>query len=76
MLAGMFISAAITFGKVDLIGHTLIVVVLFAVIGDNRGERKLVRYPWLMPVTYVAALCLFMALYYGGHALAFGGPVT
>lgn len=76
MLAGMFISAVITFGKVDLIGHMLIVVVLFAVIGDNRGNRQLVRYPWLMPVGYVAALSLFMVSYYVAHALLFGTPIT
>lgn len=76
MLAGMFISAVITFGKVDLIGHMLIVVVLFAVIGDNRGNRQLVRYPWLMPVGYAAALGLFMVSYYVAHALLFGTPVT
>lgn len=76
MLAGMFISAVISFGKVDLIGHTLIVVVLFAIIGDNRGDRQLVKYPWLMPVGYAAALSLFLATYYVAHSVAFGTPIT
>lgn len=72
LLAGMFISAVVTFGKVDMIGHALIVVVLFAVIGDNREDKKLVRYPLLMPVGYAVSLCLFMATYYVAHALSFG----
>jgi hypothetical protein len=76
MLAGMFISAVIPFGKVDLIGHTLIVVVLFAIIGDNRPKTSLVRYPWLLPVGYAAAVALFLSLYYGGHALLFGTSMT
>ena len=37
MLAAMFVSAVFEFGKIDLIGHTLIVVVLF---GDYRGQRR------------------------------------
>ena len=39
MLAGMFVSAVLEFGKIDLIGHTLIVVVLLGIIGD-RGEQS------------------------------------
>jgi hypothetical protein len=76
MLVGMFTSAVIPFGKVDLIGHSLIVVVLLSIIGDNRREAGLVRYPWLLPVSYGAALVLFLTLYYGGHALLFGTSFT
>lgn len=75
MLTPMFIGAVVTFGKVDMIGHTLIVVVLFAIAADNRGSRELVRYPYLMPVGYAAALALFMAAYYGGHSALFGTTV-
>lgn len=75
LLSGMFISAVVTFGKIDLIGHTLIVVVLLAIVGDNRGRPDLVRYPWLMPVGYAGALTLFLATYYAAHALLFGTPI-
>jgi hypothetical protein len=75
MLTPMFVGAVFTFGKVDMIGHTLIVVVLFAIAADNRGSRELVRYPYLMPVGYAAALALFMAAYYGGHSALFGTTV-
>lgn len=76
MLAAMFVSAVIEFGKIDLIGHTLIVVVLLAIVGDNGGKASLVRYPWLVPAGYAAALAVFMAGYYLGHAALFGTTVT
>src|SRR5450432_1255765 len=44
ILAGMFISAVLAFGKIDLIGHTLIVAALIAIIADDGGKKVLVRY--------------------------------
>jgi len=76
LLAAMFVSAVAEFGKIDLIGHTLIVVVLFAVIADNGGNRALVRYPWLTPVAYASALSLFLTIYYVAHTLLFGTSIT
>lgn len=76
LLAGMFVSAVAGFGKIDLIGHTLIVVVLFAVIADNGGNRALVRYPWLSPLAYASALSLFLTIYYAAHTLLFGTSIT
>jgi hypothetical protein len=76
ILAGMFIAAVLEFGKVDLIGHTLIIVALFALIADDGGKKALVRYPWLMPVSYGSALALFLAFYYVAHAVLFGTSLT
>ena len=76
ILAAMFISAVFQFGKVDLIGHTLIVVVLLGVIADDARERALVRFPWLVPVAYASALSLFLATYYVAHTLLFGTSLT
>jgi hypothetical protein len=76
ILAGMFISAVFTFGKVDLIGHTLIVAGLFGIIADDGGKKALVRYPWLVPVGYASALSLFLSLYYVAHAILFGTSLT
>ncbi len=76
ILAGMFISAVLEFGKVDLIGHTLIVAALLAIIADDGGKKALVRYPWLAPVGYASALSLFLSLYYVAHALIFGTSLT
>ena len=68
MLAAMFISAVFEFGKIDLIGHTLIVVALFGILADDGGKPARLRDSWLLPVTYAAALALFLAVYYVGHA--------
>jgi hypothetical protein len=76
LLASMFISAVAEFGKVDLVGHTLIVVVLVAVLADNGGKAAMVRYPWLVPAAYAGALSAFLAVYYVAHTLLFGTSIT
>ncbi len=76
LLTAMFVSAVAEFGKVDLIGHTLIVVVLLAIIADNGGKPVLVRYPWLVPVGYASALAGFLMAYYAAHAVLFGTTIT
>jgi hypothetical protein len=76
MLAGMFVSAVFEFGKVDMIGHTLIVVVLLGIIADNAGEARLVRYPWLVPAAYTFAISAFLASYYLAHAVLYGTSLT
>ncbi len=75
MLAAMFISAVVEFGKIDLIGHTLIVVALFGIMADDGGKQARLRDSWLLPVTYAAALVLFLAVYYVGHAELFGTAI-
>ena len=76
LLAAMFVSAVVEFGKVDLIGHTLIVVVLFAIIADNGGKPVMVRHSWLVPVAYAWALGLFLSAYYVAHTMLFGTSIT
>ena len=76
MLSAMFISAVFEFGKIDLIGHTMIVVVLFGIVADDVRKTKLMRYPWLIPAAYPCALAIFLASYYLMHAAIYGTPVT
>jgi hypothetical protein len=76
MLAAMFVSAVAEFGKVDLIGHTLIVVVLVGIIADNGGKPAELRNSWMLPVAYASALAAFLATYYVGHAALFGTSIT
>jgi len=76
ILAAMFISAVFEFGKLDLIGHTLIVVVLVAIIADQRKESAWSAYPWLVPVTYTAALAGFLGFYYVAHSLLYGTSIV
>ena len=76
ILAAMFIAAVFAFGKIDLIGHTLIVVVLLGIVADRREQSVLKRYFWLLPVGYVTALVLFLGMYYVAHSLLFGTSIT
>jgi hypothetical protein len=71
----MFISAVIQFGKIDLIGHTLIVVALLGIMSDDGRQQVRPRHSWLLPVSYAAALALFLAVYYVGHAELFGTAI-
>jgi hypothetical protein len=76
MLAAMFVSAVFPFGKIDLIGHTLIVVALLAIVADNGGKQVTrLRYAWVIPVAYASSLVLFLAAYYFGHEFLFGTTV-
>jgi hypothetical protein len=75
MLTAMFVSAVVPFGKIDLIGHTLIVVALLGIIADDAREPARLRHSWIIPVAYASSLTLFLAAYYVGHKLLFGTAV-
>jgi len=74
ILAGMFVSACFEFGKLDVIGHAGIIVVLFALIADDARKPVTRRHLLLAPVGYAAALAGFIGLYYGMHAALFTVP--
>jgi len=87
VLLGMFISAIAGFGKVDAVGHMPIIVVMLAIIADDKklpvrvaseGAKAGNRYVsmlWktfgLVPAGFVAALSVFLASYYVMHSLLF-----
>ncbi len=60
MLITMFVSAVFAFGKIDLIGHSLIVVALLGIIVDDGGKPARIRDFWLMPAAYIVSLALFL----------------
>jgi hypothetical protein len=72
MLAAMFVSAVFEFGKIDLIGHSLIIVALLAIAADDGGKAARLRDSWLLPLGYATALVGFLATYYAAHAALFG----
>ena len=76
LLTAAFISAVFDFGKLDLIGHTLIVVVLVGIVADSGRETALTRRPWLTPLAYAGALSLFLMTYYLAHTVLFGTSLT
>jgi hypothetical protein len=75
LLAGMFIGATFEFGKLDVIGHALIVVALLAIAADNASKTVMVRYPALAAVVYGFALGVFLAIYYVAHSMMFGTSI-
>jgi hypothetical protein len=75
MLTAMFVSAVVPFGKIDLIGHTLIVVALLGIIADDGGKAARFRDSWLLPFAYAASLVGFLATYYTAHAVLFGTSI-
>jgi hypothetical protein len=56
ILAGMFIAACLEFGKIDTIGHSGIIAVLFAVLADDRRVENDRRVPLAAPAGFCAAL--------------------
>ena len=74
VLLSMFVSAVFEFGKIDAIGHMVIVIILLAVAADDGNAPR--RLPVMAPLCLSAALVLTIVLYHGGHALLFGTGIT
>jgi hypothetical protein len=70
VLTAMFISAIFEFGKIDAIGHSMIIAILIAVIADD--SKAPVRRPIPVPIFYALALGATVTAYYGLHAVVFG----
>jgi hypothetical protein len=76
VLAAMFIAATFEFGKIDVIGHAPIVVVLLAIVGDDFAlVQRTRRFAVVVPVAYCVALTGFLAAYYYVHAWLFGTQI-
>ncbi len=75
MLAMMFVSAVVQFGKIDLIGHSLIVIALLGIVADDGGKAARPRDSWLLPFAYAASLAGFLATYYVAHAALYGTAI-
>lgn len=73
ILGTMFISAVFEFGKIDAIGHMLIIVMLLIFAADD--EPKVERPPILAPTYYGIALVITCLAYYGLHAIVFGSKI-
>jgi hypothetical protein len=76
ILAAMFIAATFEFGKLDVIGHAPIVVVLLAIVGDDVAMvQRNRRFAIAAPVAYCVALAGFLTTYYYVHAMLFGTQI-
>jgi hypothetical protein len=75
ILIGMFVSATAEFGKIDAIGHSVIIAVLLLLAADEtRAKASARRWRWVAEPALAYAVALFVAvsLYYGVHAWLFG----
>jgi hypothetical protein len=76
VLAAMFVAATFEFGKIDVIGHAPIVVVLLAIIGDDAAMvQHTRRFAIVVPVAYCVALAGYLAAYYFAHSVLFGTQI-
>jgi hypothetical protein len=64
-------AATLDFGKVDGIGHLMIVAILLVVVADQEGKPQRCHPP-LAPLVSTMALLATIFLYAGGHALYYG----
>ena len=55
--------------------RAMITSALFGIVADNGGKPAHLRDTVIMPFGYIAALALFLAAYYVGHAELFGTHV-
>jgi hypothetical protein len=74
VLLSMFTSAVFEFGKIDAIGHLVIIIILLAIAADDGIAPR--RTPVLAPLWLSVALAVTIILYYGGHALLFGTGIV
>lgn len=72
VLIGIFVSAVFEFGKIDAIGHALIVVALLAILADDAKAEVRARDMAMAPFAYASALVFFLFLYYGAHDAVYG----
>ncbi|PZO88661.1 MAG: DUF305 domain-containing protein [Micavibrio aeruginosavorus] len=72
----IFTAAVYPFGRIDLVGHALIMAIIVAIIADHsRGTDFLPRVKEKLagiPLGLTAALILFVGAYWGSHALIYG----
>jgi hypothetical protein len=81
MLFAIFVAAVIDFGKVDAVGHAMIIAALLVVVinGNTIVNAALQnRIPSLaigsleMGITYLSYILLFFTFYYGAHGVIYG----
>lgn len=72
----IFTAAVYPFGRVDLVGHALIMAIIVAIIADHSRDKDLL--PVLkekvaaIPLGLAIALIVFVSAYWGSHTLLYG----
>ena len=70
----IFNAAVWPFGRLDLVGHALIMAVIVAIAADPTPQLRFsIRRPlWTIPAGLVAALVIFSGSYWGLHRVLYG----
>jgi hypothetical protein len=70
----IFNAAVYPFGRMDLVGHALIMAVIVAIAADPTPQvRFKIRGPlWTIPASLVAVMFVFAGSYWGLHGLLYG----
>jgi hypothetical protein len=72
----IFNAAVYPFGRVDLVGHALIMAIIVAIAADHTREAHVLpavkRSLFGVPAGLAAALVLFVAGYWGAHVAVYG----
>jgi hypothetical protein len=74
ILLGMFVGAILEFGRLDAIGHAVIIALLLAIVVDDMKRPEKVHLA-LAPLAYAGALAATLIVYYFGHSLLFNTTV-
>src|SRR5690606_6574322 len=71
----IFNAAVFPFGRIDLVGHALIMAIIVAIAADPTPQVRFAirRSVWTIPLALSAALVIFASGYWGLH-LALYGP--
>ena len=75
LLLATFVSAIGGFGKLDAIGHSMIIAALIGFISDDTPAPVRARQIAFVPAGFAASIAIFLAVYYVAHELAFGGYI-
>lgn len=70
VLAILFIAAVIPFGKIDAIGHLVIILILMTIIGEKASVIAEANWATNYKIKFAALACFFVC-YYAGHAALF-----
>ena len=70
----IFNAAVYPFGRIDLVGHALIMAVIVAIAVDPTKQVRFAvrRSPWTIPAVLGAALVVFACAYWGLHHAVYG----
>jgi len=81
VLLSVFVAAIVDFGKIDAVGHLMIIAALAVTViegntGINRAVHSGIRSFTIggleLTATYIGFVLLYFMMYYGAHGLAYG----